>query len=73
VAEDTRGEGAGGIVMRTLAKIAVETEARRFQWQALDWNVKAIEFYEKIGASVLKEWVNLRMEGDGLKGYADGE
>eukprot|EP00520_Triparma_pacifica_P012620 CAMPEP_0118633404 /NCGR_PEP_ID=MMETSP0785-20121206/979_1 /TAXON_ID=91992 /ORGANISM="Bolidomonas pacifica, Strain CCMP 1866" /LENGTH=377 /DNA_ID=CAMNT_0006524277 /DNA_START=341 /DNA_END=1471 /DNA_ORIENTATION=+ len=50
VDEKYRGKGVGGVLMRTLAKIAVKNGCKRFQWQALDWNVKAIEFYEKIGA-----------------------
>jgi len=32
----------------------------------LDWNEPAIQFYESLGAKVLREWLTVRMEGDAL-------
>lgn len=61
-----RGKGAGIALMRTLAKEAVAKECRRFVWQVLDWNEPAIEFYERLGGKVLREWLTVRLEGDAL-------
>jgi ribosomal protein S18 acetylase RimI-like enzyme len=32
----------------------------------LDWNTPAIEFYESLGAKVMKEWLTMRVSGDEL-------
>ena len=52
----TRGSGLGTRMLRALASIAVERQCGRFEWTVLDWNVNAIGFYEKMGATVLPEW-----------------
>ena len=61
-----RGKGAGIALMKALAKEAVAKECRRFVWQVLDWNAPAIEFYERLGAKVLREWLTVRLEGEAL-------
>jgi RimJ/RimL family protein N-acetyltransferase len=53
-----------------LARIAVRDGCGRFQWQVLDWNTSAIGFYQKLGASVLGEWVGMRLEGEALERLA---
>jgi hypothetical protein len=32
----------------------------------LDWNEPAIQFYESLGADVLREWLTVRMDGEAL-------
>ena len=66
-----RGHGTGIALMRALAKEAVANECRRFVWQVLDWNAPAIEFYERLGAKVLREWLSVRLEGDALLRLAE--
>ena len=61
-----RGRGAGIALMKALAKIAVETDCRRFIWAVLDWNEPAITFYESLGAKVMREWLHVRLEGEAL-------
>ena len=39
-------------------------------WIVLDWNTKAIDFYEKIGASIEKEWLTVKMENVALSKFA---
>jgi GNAT superfamily N-acetyltransferase len=62
-----RGRGIGKALLVELARIAVREGCGRFQWQVLDWNQPAIGFYEKLGATALKEWVTMRVEGDALE------
>ena len=45
-----RGKGIGKALLLHLAKVAVEEGCGRFEWQVLDWNTPAIEFYESLGA-----------------------
>ena len=65
-----RGQGAGIALMAALAKEAIAQECRRFVWQVLDWNDPAIDFYERLGAKVLREWLTVRLEGDALASLA---
>ena len=70
VSPDHRGGGGGKMLLRHLAKRAVEKGCGRFEWSVLDWNVNAIRFYEKMGASVLPEWRICRMTGEALTSFA---
>ena len=53
-----------------LARIAVREGCGRFQWQVLDWNTPAVEFYEGLGARRLEEWMTMRIDGDALERLA---
>ncbi|HVJ04073.1 MAG TPA: GNAT family N-acetyltransferase [Candidatus Saccharimonadales bacterium] len=61
-----RGKGIGKALLLELAKIAVANKCGRYEWQVLDWNTPAIEFYEGLGAKRMKEWLPMRVEGDAL-------
>src|SRR5450432_4615561 len=56
-----RGHGTGKAL---LARVAAITEARQFgrlQWEVLDWNQPAIDFYGRLGAKFLDEWRIMRV------------
>ncbi|HVE09437.1 MAG TPA: GNAT family N-acetyltransferase [Paraburkholderia sp.] len=61
-----RGSGLGKAMLRQLAALALERQCGRFEWTVLDWNQTAIDFYERMGASVLPDWRIVRMTGDAL-------
>ncbi|HET7745726.1 MAG TPA: GNAT family N-acetyltransferase [Vicinamibacteria bacterium] len=65
-----RGRGIGKALLVHLAKVAVAEGCGRYQWQVLDWNTPAIEFYERMGGKVHKEWLTVRVAGDGLRALA---
>jgi GNAT superfamily N-acetyltransferase len=67
-----RGSGLGTAMLRRLAALAVERQCGRFEWTVLDWNQPAIDFYEKMGATVLPDWRIVRMTGDALAKLASG-
>lgn len=67
-----RGHGFGKALLQHLAQIAVERGCTRFQWECLDWNAPSLAFYESMGASVLREWLNLRLTGDAIARLAAG-
>ncbi|GMI26331.1 hypothetical protein TeGR_g5377 [Tetraparma gracilis] len=71
VAPEHRGGGVGRSVMKALARTARALDCGRFVWQALDWNKPAIEFYEKIGANIITEWVDCRMGREEIAAFAD--
>jgi GNAT superfamily N-acetyltransferase len=61
-----RGLGIGKALLARVAAIAVEKGCPRLQWEVLDWNTPAVDFYAGLGASFLDEWRNVRMTGDAL-------
>jgi GNAT superfamily N-acetyltransferase len=67
-----RGKGYGTQMLKRLAQIAVERNCGRFEWSVLDWNQQAIDFYEKMGATVLPDWRIVRITGDSLDKLAHG-
>ena len=64
------GRGIGKALLIHLAQIAVRENCGRFVWAVLDWNQPSIDFYESLGAKVLKEWLTMRVEGDALQKLA---
>jgi GNAT superfamily N-acetyltransferase len=72
-----RGLGIGKALLRQVAAIAIEKGCQRMQWEVLDWNTPAIDFYRAMGAEFLDEWRNVRLNGEALEqlatcGGADG-
>ena len=65
-----RGRGIGKALLVHLARVAVERGCARYQWQVLDWNTPAIDFYETLGARATREWVPFRVEGAALDALA---
>ncbi|SAK55833.1 GCN5-related N-acetyltransferase [Caballeronia arationis] len=72
VRPNLRGSGLGTKMLRALAALAVERKCGRFEWSVLDWNQQAIDFYEKMGATVLPDWRIVRITGDSLDKLAHG-
>lgn len=66
VLPEFRGRGLAKMALRNLKKLANDEKCGRFEWQVLDWNEPAIEFYKSIGAELDPEWINCRMEGESL-------
>ena len=71
VTEAKRGLGAGKLLLKQLAAIAVNQGCGRFEWSCLDWNTPARDFYESIGAVEQTEWVGYRMSGQILFDFAE--
>lgn len=56
-----RGTGIGKALLRRLGQLAAERGCGRLEWRVLDWNEPSIRFYESLGASLMKEWILVRM------------
>lgn len=70
VSPDHRGSGAGKLLLKHLARLAVEKGCGRFEWSVLDWNEPAIRVYDAIGAEPQNEWIRYRLAGEKLKSFA---
>ena len=58
-----RGTGAGRVLMQELARLALERGCDRVDWDVLDWNQLAIDFYHRQGgAEVAHEWLQFGMD-----------
>jgi GNAT superfamily N-acetyltransferase len=70
VKPEQRGKGFGKALLAYLAKVAVEQKCERFEWAVLDWNEPSINFYESLGATLMKEWIITRVTGGNLEKLA---
>jgi len=70
VSEAARGRGVGEALMAALAREVVARGALRLEWAVLDWNVRAMRFYERLGARRPTTWIRYSIEGDELKKLA---
>ena len=61
-----RGLGIGKALLQQVAAIAVQKGCPRLQWEVLDWNTPAVDFYKVMGAEFLDEWRNVRVSGEAL-------
>ncbi len=68
-----RGKGVGGALMSALARIAVQRNYGRFEWNVLDWNEPAIKFYASLGARPMSDWTGQRVTGSALHALAARE
>ncbi len=69
---DLRGLGIGKALLQQVAAVAVENGCPRLQWEVLDWNTPAIDFYAAMGAEFLDEWRNVRVTGEALRDWPAG-
>jgi len=65
-----RGLGIGKALLQKVAAIAVEKNCPRLQWEVLDWNTPAIDFYSAMGAEFMDSWRNVRVTGEALQRLA---
>ncbi|HET9361801.1 MAG TPA: GNAT family N-acetyltransferase, partial [Vicinamibacterales bacterium] len=72
VVPEWRGRGVGRQLLAYLAALAVERRCGRMEWSVLDWNTSAIGFYERLGATLMKDWKLCRLTGESLARAAAG-
>lgn len=72
VIPEMRGKGFGKTLIAFLAKLADDRGYGRFEWIVLDWNTTAIDFYKRLGAKPMNEWIINRVTGKNLKKLANG-
>lgn len=58
VTEHMRGKGIGKKLFETIIREAKEKDFNGMNWQVLDWNEPALNFYRKYNAGIESEWLN---------------
>lgn len=71
VKQEFRGQGLGTLLLDEVIKYGYSQGVQRICWEVLDWNTSAINFYEKQGAKILKDWYLAQLEGDAIKNYIE--
>jgi GNAT superfamily N-acetyltransferase len=66
VREAWRTRGVGTALLETLRQLAVTRGCGRLEWAVLNWNRRAIDFYEKMGAIPMSGWTIYRLTGEAL-------
>lgn len=61
VREDARTNGAGSALFTTVVELGRSRGCGRVDWQVLDWNTLARDFYRSRGADELSEWMLYRI------------
>jgi GNAT superfamily N-acetyltransferase len=70
VLPEFRGRGIGKALLRTVASRALAEDCGRLQWDVLEWNQPAIDFYHRMGARMLDEWRIMRVTDETLEALA---
>jgi GNAT superfamily N-acetyltransferase len=61
ILEEYRQRGVGRALFATVLDEAKRRGCGRMEWTVLDWNQLAIDFYNKIGGTHMKEWQLFRI------------
>lgn len=73
VKDKMRGTGLGYALYSEIIKQGKKDQVRRVEWNVLDWNIPAIEFYEKSGAKVLRDWYVVQMDEIGINDFVENK
>ncbi len=69
VKENCRGTGAGFALYSEIIRQGKRDNVRRIEWNVLDWNTPAIDFYIKTGAKILSDWDVVQMDENGIDAF----
>jgi GNAT superfamily N-acetyltransferase len=72
VLPELRGKGIGKALLQRVAAESVARGCGRLQWQVLDWNTPAIDFYVAMGGEFMDEWRTVRLDDAALIEVARG-
>ena len=68
VEPEARGLGLGERLLAAVCREAEERGGYSVDWEVLDWNRPALEFYEHLGAGRIgTDWFRYRLAGDALR------
>jgi GNAT superfamily N-acetyltransferase len=66
VTEQQRGKGLGKLLFERVMQEAKDKNYNGMNWQVLDWNEPAINFYNKYTAQIESGWLNASFNKDQL-------
>ena len=69
VNEKYRRNNIGKKLFDEVVKVSKDMHVRRMEWQVLEWNDPAIQFYKKLSANFDGEWINCKLVYDQIQSY----
>lgn len=73
VKEKMRGSGVGFALYSEIIKQGKKDKVRRIEWNVLDWNTPAINFYKNSGAKILDDWKVAQMSEEAINYFVDNK
>jgi len=71
VSESFKGKGIGTQLYTVFINESYKAGVERIEWNVLDWNLPAVNFYRKSGATLLGDWKTVQMHRPEMKKYLD--
>ena len=73
VLSEYRKCGVGAELFKHCVREAYHRNCGRMEWMVLEWNHLALDFYKRMGAGRLSEWVPYRMDRSSMKSILQSE
>jgi GNAT superfamily N-acetyltransferase len=69
--EQYRKQGIGFALYQHIIEAGHREGVRRIEWNVLDWNTPAIDFYAKTGAKILNDWCVVQLDEHGIQHFIE--
>ena len=69
VTKNMRNKGIGALLLDKVILFGKEMNVKRISWEVIDWNKKAIKFYERKGAKLIDDWNIIHLNEEAIKNY----
>lgn len=69
VTKNMRNMGIGALLLDKVILFGKEMGVKRITWEVIDWNKKAIKFYERKGAKLIDDWSIIHLNEEAIKNY----
>tara|TARA_B100000427_G_scaffold94147_1_gene77677 strand:- start:1344 stop:1814 length:471 start_codon:yes stop_codon:yes gene_type:complete len=69
VTKKMRNKGVGALLLDKVIFFGKKMGVKRITWEVIDWNKKAIKFYERKGARLIDDWSIIHLNEKAIKNY----
>ena len=64
-----RNKGIGALLLDKVILFGKQMGVKRITWEVIDWNKKAIKFYERKGARLIEDWSIIHLDEEAIENY----
>ena len=69
VTKKMRNNGIGALLLDKVILFGKQMGVKRISWEVINWNTKAIKFYERKGAKLIPDWSIIHLNEEAIKNY----